>query len=448
MANHTGTTRSDTPGTTPGAALSPASAAPAPLGDPPPAPTETSPRRLGLDLALLMPAYVAMYSVFNGMQNVLLPQQVQALGGNAVNKLAALAAGGALMAALANPLAGSLSDRTRSRFGRRAPWLLACSILAALGLLLLAGQDSFFLLGAVYLFVMLVMGCFQAVITAIIPDRVPAARRGVASSVVGLSTSLGLLYGINMVAKVFTSPLAGYLLLGITLAVTTALFVFLTKDAPTAGPPVRRPRQPLGTSLALFFGSFRHADFAWAFGARAVIMFGVFAVNGYTLYTLEHYTEAATIPGGNAVSAVGTLTTVQVFALLAGTLVSGVVSDRLGRRKIVVTAASLTVALAMIIPLAAPTFGAMIAFEVVFGFGFGAYLAVDAALMTLVLPTDGANARDLGLLNVASTGPQILAQFIAAFVIGGFGGYRGLFWFAIVCAVLGAIAIAPIKGLR
>jgi len=109
-----------------------------------------------LELSLLMPAYVAMYSVFNGMQNVLLPQQAQTLGRNVINALAALAAGRALMAAIANPLAGTLSDRTHSRFGRRAPWLLACSILAALGLLLLlAGQNSFFLLGAVYLFVML-----------------------------------------------------------------------------------------------------------------------------------------------------------------------------------------------------------------------------------------------------------------------------------------------------
>jgi MFS family permease len=432
----------------PGAALPLASAAPDPLVNPVTATIQTVPRRLGPELALLMPAYVAMYSVFNGMQNVLLPQQAQALGGNAVNTLAALAAGGALMAAIANPLAGALSDRTRSRFGRRAPWLLACSILAALGLLLLAGQNSFFLLGAVYLFVMLMMGCFQAVITAVVPDRVPAARRGIASSVVGLSTSLGLLYGVNLVSKVFTTPTAGYLLLGITLVVTTALFVFLTKDAPVTDVAARRPKQPFGKSVALFFASFRHHDFAWAFGARTVIMFGVFAVNGYLLYILQSYIDPSTIPGGNAVSAVGTISTVQVAALLAGTLVSGWISDKIRRRKIVVIVAALIVAGSLVIPLAVPTFTAMIVFQMIFGFGFGAYLAIDAALMTLVLPSDGDNARDLGLLNVASTGPQILSQFIAAIIIGALGGYAGLFVFGIICAILGAIAIIPIKGVR
>jgi MFS family permease len=407
--------------------------------------------RLGLDLGLLMPAAVGMYAVFNGMQGVLLPQQVQALSngnGNEVNMLAVLAAGGALLAAIANPLAGALSDRTRSRFGRRAPWLLATSVLAALALLLLAGQTSYFLLGAIYFLVMLAMGSFQAVLTAIVPDRVPATRRGMASSIVGLATPIGILYGVHMVSKVFTEPLAGYGLLGGTLVVFTALFVFLTRDAPAVDAPAPRSKRPLAESLALFFASFRHADFTWAFFARAVIMFGFFSITGYLLFTLQKYIDPDTIPDGNAVAAVGTLTTINVVALLVGTAVSGWLSDLIQRRKIVVIGSAIITALSLAIPLISPTFGAMIWFEIIFGFGFGAYIAIDTALMTLVLPGDGDNARDLGILNVASTGPQVLSQFIAAIIIGYAGGYAGLFVFAIVCAVLGAIAIIPIKGVR
>ncbi|MER6988575.1 MFS transporter [Saccharopolyspora hirsuta] len=39
---------------------------------------------------------------------------------------------GAVLAMIANPLFGRLSDRTRSRFGRRRPWLVGTAAVAAL----------------------------------------------------------------------------------------------------------------------------------------------------------------------------------------------------------------------------------------------------------------------------------------------------------------------------
>ncbi|MFT4123663.1 MAG: MFS transporter [Microbacteriaceae bacterium] len=407
------------------------------------------PRRLAFEFVLLLPATAAMYSVFQGMQSVLLPLQVQNLAGDEkVNLLAVLAALGALVAAIANPLAGFLSDRTRSRFGRRAPWLIVTALLAALALLLLAGQQQYFLLGAVYCLVMLVMGSYQAVISAIIPDRVPVERRGTASAVVGVATPLGVLFGVNMVSRVFTTPIAGYALLGITLVVFATLFVVFTRDEPVAAPAPAREKVSFGVALARFFGSFRSADFSWAFAARALFMFGFWGVASYLLYTLQDYVQADTIPDGDAVAAVGTLTTITTIGLLIGTVIGGWVSDLIKRRKVVVIVSALVCALAFSIPLFSPTFTGMIVFEAVAGLAFGAYLAVDTALMTLVLPTDEDNARDLGILNVAQTGPQVLAQFVGAFIINLLGGYASLFVFAIVCAILGAAAILPIKRVR
>ncbi|MFF7476968.1 MFS transporter [Streptomyces sp. NPDC008092] len=407
------------------------------------------PRRLAWELSLLLPATAGMFSVFQGMQAVLLPQQVADIDpGDKVNMLAVLAAAGALLAAIANPLAGALSDRTRTRFGHRAPWLLVTAVLAALALLLLAGQQSYFLLGAVYCLVMLVMGSYQAVISAIVPDRIPAERRGTASAVVGVATPIGVLYGVNMVSKVTTSPLAGYAVLGGTLVLFALVFVLFTRDTPRPPGAGRRRSGSALTALKLFFSSFRSRDFAWAFTARMILMFGYWSVSSYLLYTLQDYIRADTIPGHDAVSAVGTLTTINMGCLLAGTIVSGWLSDRIARRKILVILSSALAGIALVVPLVAPTWTGMIVFEVVFGFAFGAYLSVDAALMTLVLPGDSDNARDLGILNVATTGPQVLSQFIGALVINSLGGYGSLFVFAIGCAALGAVAIVPIRSVR
>ncbi|WP_033294934.1 MFS transporter [Amycolatopsis jejuensis] len=410
----------------------------------PPA-AEARPQRLAVQFTLLLPATAAMYSVFQGMQAVLLPQQVEQLGGeNKVSALAVLAALGALIATVFGPIAGAVSDRTRSRFGRRAPWLLVTPVLAALGLLLLAGQRQYFLLGAVYCLVMLVMGCYQAVITAIVPDRVPVARRGAASAVVGIALPVGVLFGVNMVSRVFTTPVAGYAVLGGTLVLFALLFVFLTKDQPVLVAPPRRR----GNAVATFFSSFRVADFSWAFAARALYMFGYWGIASYLLYTLQDYVVRDSIPGGNPVAAVGTLTSVGMIALLIGTFLGGWLSDLLERRKAVVIASSLICAVALVIPLMQPTFTGMLVFEAINGFGFGAYLAADTALMTLVLPGADDNGRDLGILNVAATIPQVLAQFVGALVITFAGGYPALFVFSIVCSILGAAAIIPIKSVR
>lgn len=86
--------------------------------------------------------------------------------------------------------------------------------------------------------------------------------------------------------------------------------------------------------------------------------------------------------------------------------------------------------------------------QVILGFAFGAYLAVDIAIMTLVLCTADSNDRDLEILGFAQTGAQVLSQFVSAFVISFLGGYTALFVFAIVCSVLGGATIIPIRKVR
>jgi len=79
---------------------------------------------------------------------------------------------------------------------------------------------------------------------------------------------------------------------------------------------------------------------------------------------------------------------------------------------------------------------------------FGSYLAVDTALVTLVLPRMQDAARDMGVLNVANAGPQVVAPFIAASVIGHLGGYAALFAAAGLIAMAGAVAIIPVRTIR
>ena len=60
--------------------------------------------------------------------------------------------------------------------------------------------------------------------------------------------------------------------------------------------------------------------------------------------------------------------------------------------------------------------GALLA-AVVLGAGFGVYQAVDFALITQVLPGAGDRAKDLGVINIASALPQVLAPAIAGLIL-------------------------------
>src|SRR5204862_6200876 len=85
----------------------------------------------------------------------------------------------------------------------------------------------------------------------------------------------------------------------------------------------------------------------------------------------------------------------------------------------------------------------------VLGFGLGAYLAVDVAIVTLVLPSAKDRAKDMGIINIANTLPHSIAPVIAGFVLPlTSGNYTFLYIAAMICVLLGIITVMPIKAVR
>ncbi|HVV20352.1 MAG TPA: MFS transporter, partial [Pseudonocardiaceae bacterium] len=95
-----------------------------------------------------------------------------------------------------------------------------------------------------------------------------------------------------------------------------------------------------------------------------------------------------------------------------------------------------------------PAWPTALAAAIVQGLGFGVYVAVDVALITQVLPTTASNAKDLGVLNIANTLPQLIGPTVAATLITHVGGYRGLFAGAAVLTLLGAVSVTRIRSVR
>jgi MFS family permease len=361
----------------------------------------------------------------------------------AAQDLALVLAVGAGVAIVSNPIFGHLSDRTRSRFGRRRPWLVAGLLCGVLALFLVAQAQS---VGVVLLGWCLAQLAFNAVLAALVavlPDQVPEEQRGTVSGIIAVCLPVGQALGTIVVREVADSTLLMFLLpaaLGGAAVLTFALWL----------PDRAQPSNllTLRDSLRDFWVDPRkHPDFGWACLSRFLVATGAaFITVHMPYYLIEGFGYAEELVAGRLSQAVVIQTTMMVLAGLA----SGKLSDVVKRRKIFVFAGGLLYAGGLWLIAAAPNYESFVTGLAITGIGHGAYFGTDLALVTGVLRSrPQESGKDLGLLNVANTLPQTMIPALGSFVLLETGGnYALLFVLAGVAALLSSLAIMPLRSVR
>ena len=187
-------------------------------------------------------------------------------------------------------------------------------------------------------------------------------------------------------------------------------------------------------------------DFAWAFASRFMLLLAYALLTTYQAYYLLDQLGSAEADVPHQVF-LGTL--VQSVVLVAASLLGGRISDRTGRRKILVVTASIVYGVALFVIALADGFNGFLVGMAISGLGFGLYIAVDLALVADVLPDESSIAKDLGVFNMAGALPFSVAPAVAPFILTlGGGSYAVLYAVAGFCALLGALAILPVRRVR
>ena len=404
--------------------------------------------RVGWGFVLLyMLAYTGTSLLFLAPLLVSLALKVNHLVGidAAPGRLALVTSVGALLSMVANPLFGRLSDRTSSPWGMRRPWMLAGLAIGSLGILTVALAPDITLVLLGWCTAQVFFNSLLAALAAVMPDQVPAAQRGVVSGILAVCLPFASVVGTFLVQRFDQNVLTMLLVPCAVGGFFVLLFVARLAD--------RRlePGQAPPWSIREFLGTFyvnprRSPDFAWAFASRFLLVTGYAFLVTYQAYYLIRQVGSPEHDVPHQIY-LGTLT--QSAALVATALVTGRLSDRTGRRKIFVVAAALVYGLALLVIAGAEDVHGYLAGMALGGLGFGMYMAVDLALVVDVLPDTDQAAKDLGVLNIAGALPFSLAPAIAPAVLSiGGGSYGVLFTVAGVCAIAGAAAILPIKGVR
>ena len=382
---------------------------------------------------------------------ILLPLQLQAADPR--HKIAALGivtGVGAVAACIATPLAGALSDRTTNAFGigrmrgRRHRWTLGMAVLGAISLVILGGLKTVAGIAVLWVLFSAFQNAEYASLSAAVPDHVPVRQRATVAGWVGMPQALGLVLGTVLVGDIFTKISSGYTVLAILLVLFAIPFVFMTPDHPLE-PEHRDPFSWRKLARAYWISPRQYPDFAWAWITRFLASLAIAMGTLYLLYFLEgpvHYRQQFHQPATNGLQ---TLIIIYTVCVVVTAIVGGIISDRIGKRKMIVTLSGILMGLAALLLTFVETWNASLIAAVLFGLGFGAYLAVDQALITQVLPAARDRAKDLGIINIAIVGPSTIGPAIAAPITAEIG-YPALFGATAIVAVLASVLVWRIKS--
>ena len=328
---------------------------------------------------------------------------------------------GLIVAILAQPIVGVFSDRTRSRLGRRLPYLIAGTLMVIACLYLIALAPAF---GLVVLGIMLIQvasNTVQGPWQALIPDLVPEAQRGRASGLKAMLDILAFVVGRQVAGQLVgrypqwgetailiavTVPVVVYL---IGLAVTA---VWARESSPEAAAqaPQRSVREAIASTFSVDFRA--HPAFGWWFANRILFWAAFIALSTFLLFFMidvEGMAEA------EAQKYVGTLSTLLGAALVIVTLPSGWLADRVGRKPVVITS-GVVAALGAGIILIARQVNLLTVGGVIVGLGVGLFMSANWALVTDIVPRQEA-ARYLGIANIATAGGSAVARFLGGALI-------------------------------
>lgn len=351
---------------------------------------------------------------------------------------------GALFAMVSNPIFGALSDRSRSRFGRRRPWLIGGSLSGIAALLVVAAAPTLDMLIVGWCLAQLAFNAALTAMIAVLPDQVPVAQRGTVAGILGVCMPVGMIGGTYLVQAFVDDLWLAIVAPGVIGASGVLLFALTLEE--TLAPP---PEKGTGTRLLRHYLVMPrlHADFAWAWISRVFLVIGTATFQTYQPFFLM---DRLRVDLGALPALIFVSTLVHSSLAVLASLISGRWSDRIGRRKVFVFCGLAFYGSALLCIATADSHATFLLAVAIAGIGQGMYVGVDLALFADILPHPERDAaRDLGLVNITNTLPQILSPAVSPLILAASGGsYFALFVATACVCMAGSLTILPVKRVR
>ncbi|MET0861979.1 MAG: MFS transporter [Microbacterium sp.] len=372
--------------------------------------------------------------------DILVPGRVDVLG--------LITGVGAIASVIATPLIGVLSDRTRTRLGRRRPWAIGGAIAGLIGLYTLAVAPSVSILLAGWIVTLVGWQTASAMVVAFMGDRLPEDQRGRVSAYTGFANMVAPIFGIGLVSFVASQLLLLFLIPGLIAVAGVIVFVIFAREVPDLAPPKTTSIGQIFSSMV--FNPRKVPNYAWNWLGRALLFFGLSFTTTYGTFFIASRLDLPVSDVGGIIAILGVG---GIVAGAIGALGVGFLSDRLKRRKIFVLLSGLIMLAGTVLSAVSHELPGLIAGALLATLAIGAFSTVDQAIVLDVLPDREESGRYLGIMQLAQQLPNTVGPLAAAGILvigaGSTPNYALMYVLSGALALAGALVILfKVRGVR
>ncbi|SDS82318.1 MFS-type transporter involved in bile tolerance, Atg22 family [Microterricola viridarii] len=350
-----------------------------------------------------------------------------------------------------SPMVGLWSDRTRSRLGRRTPFIFLGTAIGIVGLLIIGLAPAIPIIALGWVLGMTGWSMSGAAIQTLQADKLPEEQRGKVSALTSLTTQIAPVVGIGIAYAVSSNTLLVFLVPGL---IGALLLVLL---------PVFKPegssRDFVSTSdvtlkkivTSYGFSPRKYPDFAWNWLGRFVFFIGLYF---NTTFGTFFYAQRLDLPVREVAGVVTTIGMIGIVAAAAGAILGGFLSDKLRRRRLFVVVAAALFVCGAVTEAFAWSLAPLIAGAVLMQLAIAVFATVDQAIVFAILPDRAEAGRYLAIVAFAQKIPSAIAPLIAPLIImiGAVGvekNYTLLYLAGAAFALIGGLVIMfKVKSVR
>jgi maltose/moltooligosaccharide transporter len=342
------------------------------------------------------------------------------------------------------PFLGALSDRTRTRLGRRRPYILAGSVFAAIFFILVPFANdarSLSLMMGTIVLMNLSMAFFRSPVIALMPDITPSKFRRQANGIINFMGGLGALLvyfgGKPLFDRRVSLP---FFVGGLVMFGASMLVVLFVREPVIAEEPGAGKKGALGDSARELLANLRDV-----FAKEKSLLFILLSImcwfTGFNAIE-TFFTSYAKFYLGMSESSGALILGFFSVTFMISAIAAGYIGSKLGRRR-TIRIGLIIVLIVMASALFLKSFWPLAALFVVGGIGWG-LVNVNSLPMVVDMTTVQKVGGYTGLYYFFSQAANIIAPPVAGALIDGFG-YPSLMVFASVLLLAAAVIVGFVR---
>lgn len=351
---------------------------------------------------------------------------------------------GGIEACIGPAIVGFISDRTKGKFGKRHPYLIAGMLGTLASLYLLSTADTIAEIVIGYLLLQISDDIGTAPYAALVPELVAKEHRGYASGVMGFLQQIAQVAAIIVAVLFIKTPNSIWIATAAVNVIGALLVVGFVRER---RPQIESEPKPIKDILKTWIEPWKIPDFRWVWFTRFLNAAGLYPI---VLFSSYYFESGLKMSNEDATK----FKVIVAFLLSLGAAIASVfagrLADRFGRKKVVY--ASGWIMFCSLVPFSLlPYQSAVLVLVVLFSVGYGAYVSADWALASDIMPNDEDFARDMGMWAMSVPLGQATAGLLGPLVplFNSWSGDRGyqVLWF--LCAFIflfSATLIKKVKG--